>query len=218
MVEPFLLRCIVLGPPGSGKGALTSRLAVYFNLPHICTRDALQKQIKNETPIGIEAVNYIHKGILIPDDIMVKFIIDELSKVPKNQWIMDGFPRTIYQAKTFWNHQPVNVVLNLQIPFYAIIDKLKGRWIHMPSGRVYDQSNVPKVPGVDDVTGEALIQRRIDRPNILLERLKDYELKTYPIIEFYRNKGVLKNFKAKSVSDVGSKINDYISKFIPSNV
>ncbi|KAJ8960538.1 hypothetical protein NQ318_013826 [Aromia moschata] len=131
--------------------------------------------------IGIEAQKYIKEGKLVPDDVMIKFISSELKKVQNPAWLLDGFPRTVAQAKALWDIEKLDLVINLDVPFQIIIDRVKGRWVHLPSGRVYNVGfNAPKVPGKDDVTGEPLVQRDDDKPEVVLKRLEQYEKNDTP--------------------------------------
>ncbi|KAK9889112.1 hypothetical protein WA026_004383 [Henosepilachna vigintioctopunctata] len=147
---------------------------------------------------------------------MVKFIANELKQIRSSTWLLDGFPRTIGQAKALWEVQKLDVVLNLVVPFDVIIDRVKGRWVHLPSGRVYNNNfNAPVVPGKDDVTGEDLVQREDDNPTVVLKRLEQYEKLTRPVVEFYKDKGILNEFEGRTSDEIWPKVKSIISNFLP---
>ncbi|XP_045481740.1 GTP:AMP phosphotransferase AK3, mitochondrial [Harmonia axyridis] len=209
-------RSVILGAPASGKGTISSRIVKAFGLEHIASGDRLRINIKENTPLGNTAKSYIEKGLLVPDDVMVNFISKELQQLKKNTWLLDGFPRTVSQAEALWSVQKLDVVLNLVVPFNIIVDRVKGRWVHLPSGRVYNTDfNAPKVPGKDDITGEDLIQRKDDNPEIVLKRLEQYENLTRPVINFYKNKGILKEFEGKSSDEIWPKVKSVLLNYLP---
>lgn len=208
-------KTVILGAPGSGKGTISSRITKGFKLNHVASGDLLRINIKNQTEIGKQASTFINKGQLVPDDVMIKFIAQELRKQNSDSWLLDGFPRTIEQAKAFWKIQKIDLALNLIVPFDVIIERVKHRWIHLASGRVYNTDfNPPKVPGKDDITGENLVQRKDDDPEVVLKRLKLYEELTKPVIEFYRRQGILKDFEGKTSDEIWPKVQDCLNKYI----
>ncbi|KAL3289879.1 hypothetical protein HHI36_023269 [Cryptolaemus montrouzieri] len=209
-------RSVILGAPASGKGTISSRIVKSFGLEHIASGDKLRVNITQNTPIGIEAKKYIDKGMLVPDNLMVNFIVNELQKAKGNTWLLDGFPRTVSQAKALWEVQKLDVVLNLVVPFEVIIDRVKGRWVHLPSGRVYNTDfNAPKIPGKDDITGEDLIQRQDDNPTVVLKRLEQYEELTKPVIDFYKDKGILEEFEGKTSDEIWPKVKSVLQNHLP---
>lgn len=120
------------------------------------------------------------------------------------------------QAETLWKSHKLDVALNLVVPFKVIIDRVKGRWVHLPSGRVYNEGfNAPKTPGIDDVTGEPLTQRSDDKPEVVLKRLEHYQQQTQPVIDFYRNKGILYDFEGKTSDEIWPKVLDCLATYIP---
>jgi len=210
-----LFKSIILGAPASGKGTISSRIVNSFNLEHISSGDKLRQNIQNKTPIGIEAQKYINEGKLVPDDVMIKFISEELNKI-RPVWLLDGFPRTVAQAKALWNIHKLDVAINLVVPFPVIIDRVKGRWVHLASGRVYNEGfNSPKVPGKDDVTGEPLIQRDDDKPEVVKRRLEQYEKLTRPVIEFYKENGILEEFAGNTSDEIWPKVLNCLATYIP---
>nr|AEE61758.1 unknown [Dendroctonus ponderosae] len=149
---------------------------------------------------------------------MIKFISEELNKI-RPVWLLDGFPRTVAQAKALWEIYRLDVALNLVVPFPVIIDRVKGRWVHLPSGRVYNEGfNSPKVPGKDDVTGEPLIQREDDKPEVVQKRLEQYDQLTRPVIEFYRDKGILQEFSGNTSDEIWPKVLDSLATFTPLDI
>jgi nucleoside-triphosphate--adenylate kinase len=214
-VKSVLLKVLILGAPASGKGTISSRLVKKYNVEHVSSGDKLRDHIQKQTDLGKEVKHYLNEGKLVPDDVMIKFMITELNKVANKPWLLDGFPRTVAQADALWNVQPVDVVLNLVVPFEVIIDRVKNRWVHLPSGRVYNIGfNTPKVSGKDDETGEDLVQRPDDRPEAVRKRLEIYENVTRPVIEFYKKKGILKQFEGRTSDEIWPKVTAYLDPII----
>lgn len=210
-VRAKILKTLILGAPASGKGTISSRIVKKYNVEHVSSGDKLRDHIEKQTDLGKEVKRYLNEGKLVPDDVIIKFMITELKKVENKPWLLDGFPRTVAQADALWKVQPVDVVLNLVVPFDVIIDRVKNRWVHLPSGRVYNIGfNTPKVLGKDDVTGEDLIQRPDDKPEAVKKRLEIYESVTRPVINFYKEKGILKEFEGKTSDEIWPKVTDYL--------
>jgi len=208
-------RAVILGAPGSGKGTISARIIRKFDMVHVSSGDLLRKSIVEGSKVGLEAKKFIDAGQLVPDDIMFNVITSELSKYSKENWLLDGFPRTRNQAEQLFVKEPVNVAINLIVPFEIIIERIKGRWIHLPSGRVYNTDfNAPKVPGKDDITGEPLVQRKDDQPEAVQKRLQVYENTFRPILDFYRSKGILEEFKGKTSDEIWP----YVFKFLSSHI
>lgn len=206
-----LLKALILGAPASGKGTISSRIVKKYNIEHVSSGDKLRDHIEKQTDLGKEVKKYLNEGKLVPDEVMIKFMITELNKVSTKPWLLDGFPRTVGQSNALWKVQPVDVVLNLVVPFEVIIDRVKSRWVHLPSGRVYNIGfNTPKVEGKDDVTGENLVQRPDDKPEAVKKRLEIYESVTRPVIEFYKEKGILKEFEGRTSDEIWPKVTAYL--------
>ncbi|XP_060082470.1 GTP:AMP phosphotransferase AK3, mitochondrial-like [Ylistrum balloti] len=207
-----VLRAIIMGPPGSGKGTISTRIIKDFNMKHLSSGDLLRAQVINQTSAGMTAKQFIDKGQLVPDDVMVKLILNELNKLEEDSWMLDGFPRTVPQAKALYREKPVDLVLNLNVPFEVIIDRIKGRWTHAPSGRIYHtEFNPPKVVGKDDVTGETLIQRDDDKEETVRKRLQIYQNQTEPVLKFYRKHGILTEFTGKYSNEIWPKVYEFLS-------
>ncbi|XP_065165277.1 GTP:AMP phosphotransferase AK3, mitochondrial [Atheta coriaria] len=210
-----MFRSVILGAPASGKGTISSRIVNKFQLDHISSGDKLRLQIKNKTAIGNEVSKYTSTGKFVPDDIMIKFIMNEINNA-RGPWLLDGFPRTRSQCEALWTQQPLDLAINLVVPFEVIIDRVKNRWVHLPSGRVYNiDFNAPKVAGKDDVTGEALTQREDDKPEVVQRRLEDYQMKTQPVIDFFREKGILEDFEGRTSDEIWPKVLECLIRHIP---
>lgn len=210
-----LLKTLILGAPASGKGTISSRLVKRYGFEHVSSGDKLRDHIEKQTDLGREVKSYLNEGKLVPDDVMINFMVTELKQVENKPWLLDGFPRTVTQANALWEVKPVDIVLNLVVPFEVIIDRVKNRWVHLPSGRVYNIGfNTPKVMGKDDETGEDLIQRPDDKPDAVKKRLEIYESMTKPVIDFYKAKGIIKHFEGRTSDEIWPQITDYMDNFL----
>ncbi|KAK0069848.1 GTP:AMP phosphotransferase AK3, mitochondrial-like [Biomphalaria glabrata] len=208
-----LLRAIIMGAPGSGKGTISSRIVHDFGVKHISSGDLLRKQIQDKTANGMAAKRYIDVGELVPDNVMLTMILNELNHLQNHNWLLDGFPRTVEQAKALIRSQPIDIVINLRVPFEVIIDRIKGRWTHLPSGRIYHtEFNPPKKTGLDDVTGEPLVQRDDDKEETVKARLEHYRRLTHPVLQFFRNKGVVEEFSGNYSNELWPQVHDALAK------
>ena len=202
----------ITGPPGSGKGTISFRIAHTFDLAHLSSGDLLRAQISRATPLGLRAQEFVGAGQLVPDETMVQLILSELS-VMKGAWLLDGFPRTLSQAEALHAQERLNAVVSLDVPAQTIIDRIRGRWVHLPSGRVYNEGySSPKVAGRDDLTGEPLVQREDDRPETVMERLRQYEERTQPVLEFYRGRGLLQTFAGTESDKIWPEVQHYFQE------
>lgn len=210
MFRAKLVKSLIMGAPGSGKGTISARIVKKYGFEHLSSGDKLRWNIENSTPLGVEVKQYLQAGTLVPDEVMIKFMTNELNQIEKS-WLLDGFPRTVSQAERLWKLQPINFALNLDVPFDVILERVKGRWIHLPSGRVYNTDfNAPKVAGKDDVTGEELVQRPDDKPEAVLKRLKIYQEMTEPVIQFYKNRGILEEFHGRTSDEIWPKVIQFL--------
>lgn len=201
-----------MGPPGSGKGTISERIAKDFGMKHLSSGDLLRANILQKTATGVEAGNYIRDGSLVPDEVMVELIASELDEIKEDSWLLDGFPRTVPQAKALYKRQPVDIVVNLDVPFEVIIDRIRGRMVHAQSGRVYHtEFNPPQVPGKDDITGEDLIQREDDKPDTVLARLQNYQNQTQPVLDFYKKLDLLEEFTGKYSNEIWPRVHKFLS-------
>lgn len=203
-----------MGAPGSGKGTISDRIIKKFNMKHLSCGDILRRHIQQQTPLGVTANKYMQNGQLVPDNLVIDCILDEVSNIGhQKSWLLDGFPRTIEQANKLADFQKVDSVMNLVVPHDVIIDRVRNRWIHLPSGRVYNIGfNSPKVPFKDDVTGEALTQRDDDKPETVQKRLEIYETVTKPLVEYYKKGGRLVEFHGRTSDEIWPNVVKYLQE------
>ena len=182
------MRLILLGPPGAGKGTQASFICRRFDIPQISTGDMLRAAIKAGTPRGLAARQVMDTGGLVSDDIIVALVKERLAQPDcARGFLFDGFPRTIPQAEALRDaNVKLDIVLEIDVPDAAIIERMGGRRVHPGSGRTYHVVyNPPRVEGKDDLTGEPLIQRDDDKEDTVRERLSVYHDQTEPLIEYY---------------------------------
>merc|ERR1712029_169909 len=206
---------LIIGAPGSGKGTISNWIVRDFGLLHVSSGDLLRAQMRDGTELGLAAKSYIDKGDLVPDSVMVGLISSELKKLGEKPWLLDGFPRTQAQAEALQKETPVNVVVNLCVPFETIIERVKDIWIHPGSGRVYNLVfNPPKVAGKDDETGEDLVQRDDDRPESVRNRLEVFQQNTEPVLEFYRKMGICQDFHGTESKKIWLHVETYLKSIL----
>ncbi|XP_054445325.1 GTP:AMP phosphotransferase AK3, mitochondrial-like [Pteronotus mesoamericanus] len=211
-----LLRAVIMGSPGSGKHTLSSLIIKHFQLKKVSSGDLLRDNVLRDTEIGVLAKAFMDQGKLIPDDIMIRLAFQELKNLTQYSWLLCGFPRTLPQAEALNRVHQIHLVMNLNVPFEVIMQRLAARWIHPASGRVYNlEFSPPKVVGVDDLTGEPLIKREDDRPETLIKRLKAYEDQTKPVLEYYQKKGVLETFSGTETSNLWPYIHACLQTKLP---
>lgn len=186
------MRLILLGGPGAGKGTQAGFLAQHFKIPKISTGDMLRAAVEADTPLGHEAKRVMDAGRLVSDEIIMGLIKERLDQADcVNGYLFDGFPRTIAQAEAIKAEGiGVDYVVEIAVPDAEIIKRMSGRRVHLASGRTYHLVfNPPITPGVDDVTGEPLIQRDDDREETVRKRLEVYHRQTAPLIDYYSHSG-----------------------------
>jgi len=184
------VRIILLGSPGAGKGTQAKLICDKYQIPQISTGDMLRNAVKNATPLGVAAKKVMDSGGLVSDDIIIALVKERVAQEDcKNGYLLDGVPRTIPQAEAIEKYGIViDYVLEIYVNDEEIVKRLTGRWIHSSSGRIYHKLfNPPKIEGLDDITGEALIQREDDKESTVRKRLEVYHQYTEPLIDFYRN-------------------------------
>ena len=193
------MNIIMLGAPGAGKGTIASQMKDRYNLPHISTGDIFRENIKNNTELGKLAKSYIDKGALVPDDVTTKITVDRLSKDDcKNGFILDGFPRNNNQAKSLdeefaKSNRKIDLVILVDATDKQISERLSGRRVCENCGETYHLVNMPpKVDGVCDKCNGKLIHRKDDTEEVVLDRLKTYHEQTQPLIDYYKEKNILK--------------------------
>ncbi|ULX53240.1 adenylate kinase [Cupriavidus taiwanensis] len=182
------MRLILLGAPGAGKGTQAKFICEKFGIPQISTGDMLRAAVKAGTPLGVEAKKVMDAGGLVSDDIIIGLVKDRLKQDDCNSgYLFDGFPRTIPQAEAMKDAGvAIDYVLEIDVPFDAIIERMSGRRVHVASGRTYHlKYNPPKAEGVDDETGEPLIQRDDDKEETVKKRLDVYSQQTRPLVDYY---------------------------------
>lgn len=190
------LNLVLVGPPGAGKGTQAARLVKDFGLPFIATGDILRQNVADGTALGAQAKEYMDKGELLPDDLIVDLIMDRLQQDDaKEGFILDGFPRTVPQAEALdaamaEADRKLTAVIVIEVPDEDLIERLSGRRVNPTTGRTYHiKFDPPKHEGVDDVDGTKLIQRDDDKPETIANRLKVYHDQTAPVIGYYESEG-----------------------------
>lgn len=211
-----LFKMVILGAPGSGKGTISSRIMRDFGLKHLSSGDVLRSQVLKKTDLGQAAEKYMKSGKLVPDEMMVKLITSELAGIKTSSWLLDGFPRTRAQAEALNQHEKLDLVLSLEVPDEVIIERIKGRWTHLPSGRIYHtEFNPPQVSGKDDVTGEPLVQREDDKLESVQKRLELYAANTGPLKAFYLELGILQSFHGTESNEIWPRVHKYLQTYLP---
>ncbi len=182
------MRLILLGAPGAGKGTQATFICQKYGIPQISTGDMLRAAVKAGTPLGLEAKKIMDSGALVSDDLIINLVKERIAEPDcAAGFLFDGFPRTIPQADAMKAAGvKLDYVLEIDVPFDAIIERMSGRRSHSASGRTYHvKFNPPKIAGVDDVTGEVLIQREDDKEETVKKRLDVYSAQTRPLVEYY---------------------------------
>jgi adenylate kinase len=200
-------RIVLLGPPGSGKGTQTERLCKELGFAHISTGDLLREAVRSQMPLGIKAKKFMDAGDLVPDDLVIELIKLKLDQCPKG-FVLDGFPRTLEQAKALQKICRIDVAINLEVNEEDIVGRMINRRSCKKCGAVYNlRSNAPKKAGVCDKCSGELYQRSDDTEETVRNRMKVYKERTLPLISFYGNRGVLMNIDARGgIDDVYKKI------------
>ena len=182
------MRLILLGAPGAGKGTQASFLCQKYGIPQISTGDMLRAAVKAGTPLGQQAKAVMDSGGLVSDELIINLVKERISQPDCTQgFLFDGFPRTIPQADAMKaGGVKIDYVLEIDVPFDAIIERMSGRRSHPASGRIYHvKFNAPKGDGLDDVTGEPLVQRDDDKEDTVRKRLDVYSAQTRPLVDYY---------------------------------
>lgn len=214
------MNIILMGLPGAGKGTQASEIVKKFPIPHISTGDMFRKAIKDETDLGKEAKSYMDRGELVPDEVTVGIVKERISEDDaKKGFLLDGFPRTIDQAEALNDilselGRNIDAIINIEVPEEELMNRLTGRRICEKCGTTYHLVfNPPKVDGICDIDGGKLYQREDDNPETVSNRLNVNVKQSKPILEYYNEKGVLKNIDgAKDIDDVTKDVIDILDQ------
>ncbi len=182
------MKLILLGAPGAGKGTQAAFICQKYNIPQISTGDMLRAAVKAGTPLGMQAQAIMASGGLVSDDLIINLVKERIAQADcAHGFLFDGFPRTLPQADAMKAAGvKLDYVLEIDVPFDAIIERMSGRRSHPPSGRTYHVTfNPPKAEGLDDVTGEPLVQREDDKAETVKKRLDVYSAQTRPLVDYY---------------------------------
>ena len=204
------MKLILLGAPGAGKGTQATFICQKYNIPQISTGDMLRAAVKAGTPLGIEAKQVMDSGGLVSDELIINLVKDRIAQPDcANGFLFDGFPRTIPQADAMKAAGvKLDYVLEIDVPFDAIIERMSGRRSHPASGRTYHvKFNPPKQAGIDDLTGEPLVQRDDDKEETVKKRLEVYSAQTRPLVDYYSGwatQDATSAPKYRSISGTGS--------------
>ena len=212
------MNIILMGLPGAGKGTQASEIVKKFPIPHISTGDMFRKAIKDETDLGKEAKSYMDRGELVPDEVTVGIVKERISEDDaKKGFLLDGFPRTIDQAESLSQimselDREIDAVINIEVPEEELMNRLTGRRICEKCGTTYHLVfNPPKVEGICDIDGGKLYQREDDNPETVSNRLSVNVKQSKPILEYYDEKGILKNIDgSKEIDEVTNDVIDIL--------
>jgi len=196
------MKFLIFGPPGSGKGTYASRLQTRLGVDVIATGDMMREITKEDTPLGKKVKGFVENGQLVPDGVVIQVLKERLARTSsKRGFILDGFPRTIGQAKALEKITKIDGVIQLTVPDWIVIERLSSRRICKKCGEVYNIRYLrPKVEGVCDKCGGQLYQRSDDMPEVIKKRLEVYEAQTEPILKYYKGKNVpFVEFKCESL-------------------
>jgi len=208
----------MLGAPGAGKGTQAKMIADTYGLPHVSTGDIFRMNIKNGTQLGMEAKTYMDQGLLVPDELTVRILLDRVAQDDcKNGYVLDGFPRTIPQAEVLEDAltklgDQIDFAINVEVPDENIIRRMGGRRACLSCGATYHIEHVPpKKEGICDACGQELVLRDDDKPETVKNRLRVYQEQTQPLIDFYTKKGVLRTVDGtQDMKDVFNAIKEIL--------
>ncbi|MCR1972719.1 adenylate kinase [Clostridium sporogenes] len=214
------MRVILLGPPGAGKGTQAKLISENFSIPHISTGDIFRANIKKKTPLGIEAKRYIDNGQLVPDEVTIGIVKDRLTKDDcDNGFLLDGFPRTVAQAEALDEflkgiNKDLDVALLIKVPEEFILERMTGRRVCTSCGASYHiRFNPPKIEGKCDICDNELIQRKDDTEATVKERLEVYSKQTYPLINYYKDNGIISEVNGtESIDEVFGNISNILGR------
>jgi len=217
-MEGLLMKIIMLGAPGAGKGTKAKKIAEKYQIPHVSTGDIFRSNIKEGTQLGRKAKEYMDQGALVPDELTIGMLMDRIQQEDcKNGYVLDGFPRTIPQAESLQKAitemgQKIDFAINVDVPDENIISRMSGRRACISCGATYHiVYNPSKVAGICDVCGSELVLRDDDKPETVKKRLAVYHDQTRPLIDYYKEAGVLVNVDGtQELNKVFSDITDIL--------
>ena len=194
------MKIIMLGAPGAGKGTQAKQIADKYSIPHISTGDIFRANIKNGTELGKKAKQYMDQGALVPDELTCDLVMDRIQQDDcKNGFVLDGFPRTIPQAEALDAalgkiNEKIDYAIDVDVPDENIVNRMSGRRACLNCGATYHLISIPpKVEGICDRCGSEIVLREDDKPETVQKRLKVYHEQTQPLIDYYKNQGILKS-------------------------
>lgn len=196
------MNIIFLGPPGAGKGTQAQRICSALNIPQISTGDILRRAVKEGTPVGLKAKEFMDAGQLVPDQVIIEIARERMAQEDcKNGYILDGFPRTVPQAEALETIANIDVVIELDVDDQVLINRLSGRRVCLKCGATY---HVNHLGGKTEcaVCGEQLVQRKDDSAETVLDRLVAYHKQTAPLVDYYEGKGILRKIDGAQDMDV----------------
>jgi adenylate kinase len=196
--RPSPLDLVLLGPVGAGKGTQARRISTKYGVPHLASGDLLRAHRTRNTDLGQRATNFMDRGALVPDDLVITMIVERMRQADANHGVLlDGFPRTFTQAAALDREledegRALTMALYLKVPFEVLVQRAVGRWTCRICQSTYNyQVNAPKQAGLCDLEGGELYQREDDRPEVVSERIKVYINDTVPVVDYYRQRGIL---------------------------
>lgn len=212
------MKIIMLGAPGAGKGTQAKKIAEKWNIPHVSTGDIFRTNIKQKTELGKKAASYIDNGMLVPDDLTIELIADRLRQPDcAGGYVLDGYPRTIPQAESLKsildkNNEAIDYVINVDVPDENIVNRMGGRRVCLNCGATYHISHAkPKTDGICDTCQSELVLRDDDKPETVSKRLSVYHEQTQPLIDYYKEQGILKSVDGtKDMQEVFNFIADIL--------
>ena len=193
MPDEGVVRLLIFGRQGAGKGTQSVRLAEHYRTPHISTGDMLRSAVANGTAIGLEAQSYMDAGKLVPDSVMLGVVEERLHEpdVEAHGFLLDGFPRTVGQAEALLALTQVDVAIDLEVPEEVVLERISSRRVCQGCGRIYSTAEPPAVPWTCDTCGSQVVQRNDDTPEAVALRLAAYATETLPTIGWFDGKGIL---------------------------
>lgn len=207
----------MFGPPGGGKGTYSSRISENYNIPHIATGDIFRREVERESKLGSKIEKYMERGQLVPDETVIDVMKKRLSESDcEDGFILDGFPRTLKQAKALKKVTDLDLVINLNVAEKVVVNRLSNRRVCKSCGEIYNTKFLPpEEEGICDECGGELYQREDDKPEVIKRRLEEYRNRAKPIIEFYRKEGEVKDIhipEERPIKEIMKEINAAIEK------